>query len=184
MVTSPADEFTLAQDAEDRRAALAAAVSLAGINEYTMQHVIAPASLIYAWLRRRDTLRAFYVFIVPLTRGTAFTEGNTPMDTTYSGSNDGDIVFTLSGVDSRNSQVPVPSDTWSWSLADPDSSGAVLNVAADALSVTVTPGTPTSSLVLSVAGASTGDQAQCAITITAGAAVGVEIVPPAPAPLP
>ena len=71
-----------------------------------------------------------------------------------------------------------------WSLADPDSSGAVLNVAADALSVTVTPGTPTSSLVLSVAGASTGDQAQCAITITAGAAVGVEIVPPAAHPVP
>lgn len=175
------------EDAEDRRAALDAAVALASQAACTVhgctckrEHVIAAASEFYAWLRRRDTLRASFVFIAP----DPFTEGNSPMDTTFSGPDSGDMVFTLAGADSRNVGVPVPSDTWNWSLADPDTSGAVLNVAADALSATVTPGNPTSSLVLSVAGASTGFAAQCALTITAGPAVGVEIVPPAPEPAP
>jgi hypothetical protein len=102
------------------------------------------------------------------------------MAATFTLPDNDEVVFSLSGQDSKGVDVPPPSDTWNYSLADPDSSGAVLTVAGDTLSATVAAGTPTANLVLSVAGANTGLQSQCAITVTAGEATAVDLVPGSP----
>jgi hypothetical protein len=178
------DRFFFSQDALDRRCALGNAVALASQNTCTIhgctckrESVIAAASEFYAWLRRRDTLRATSLV---LTAGIPFTEGTTPMAATFTMPDSDEVVFTLSGLDAKGVDVPAPSDTWNYTLADPDNSGAVLTVAGDTLSATVAAGTPTANLVLSAAGAGTGLQAQCAITVEAGAATGIDLVPGTP----
>jgi hypothetical protein len=175
------DEAFLAADAADRRAALAAAVDLASHREDVHVsdgerhpfHWLSLADSAYQWLRDRTTLHAVSVAIVP---GKPYPEGSSPMTATIDLSDTDELPFTLTGLDAKDASVPAPTDTWSWTLNDPDSSGAVLTVSADTLSATVAAGTPTPNLSVSVAGASTGLTGAEAIIVQATAATTVGLV--------
>jgi hypothetical protein len=143
------DAAYLAADAEDRRHALTAAVELAsrrgdlGPDEW---HRIADDA--YRFLRHRDSLRAIRVSLVP---GTPYLEGTTPMTTTYDLADTDQVEFTLTGLDAKGASVALDSGfTAAWTLADPDSTGAVLTVSADTTNATVAAGVPDSNLLLSV----------------------------------
>jgi hypothetical protein len=181
------DDAFLAADAADRRAALAAAVDLAshrddvhvGNGEPHLCYWLSVADDAYHWLRARTTLHAVRVSIVP---GMPYQEGSNPMTATIDLSDTDELPFTLTGLDAKDAQVPAPTDTWAWTLNDPDSSGAVLTVSTDTLSATVAAGQPTPNLSLSVAGASTGLTGAEAIIVQATAAATVGLVPGTPAP--
>ena len=65
------------------------------------------------------------------------------MTATFDLSDTQEVVFTLEGNDAKGASVPLEAGvTAAWSLADPDSSGAVLTVSADTLSATVSAGVP------------------------------------------
>jgi hypothetical protein len=189
----PGRETCMAEDADDRRAALAAAVTLAGQRlEVSVAdgfiatgqpHWLNLATSAYRWLRQRDSLRAVSLVLVP---GTPYPEGTTPMGTTFDLSDTQEVAFTLSGVDAKGVAVPAPVDTWTWSLADPDGTGSVLTVSADTTSATVAAGTPdtTGTLTLSVTGASTGLTGAEAIVVVASAATAISVVPGTPSPEP
>ena len=176
-------EFTFAQDAEDRRAALAAAVTLADdgadFDPHPGHHLLRHADAFYAWLRDRRTLHAVSLILLP---GTPSKEGTTTMTASINLEDDEQVAFTLAGEDSKGVQVDAPADTWSWTLSDPDSSGAVLTVSGDTTSATVAAGTPTVNLSLSVVGQDSGITGAEAIIVTAGPAVTVDLVPGTPAP--
>lgn len=175
------DAAYLAADADDRRAALEAATTLAACQPdfpWIDRHDdwLTLAGHAYRWLRARDSLRAVSVELVP---GTPHPEG-TIMATTFDLSDTDSVTFTLTGLDAKGAAVPAPSDTWSWSLADPDSSGAQLAVSADTLSATVSAGVPDTNLLLTVSGQSTGITGAEAIVVQATAAVTVGLVPGTP----
>jgi hypothetical protein len=177
------DGAFLAADAEDRRAALAAAAEVAShrgdadlITVGSASHWLALAERAYWWLRDRSTLHAVSVQIIP---GTPYTEG-TSMTATVDLSDTNVLPFTLTGLDVKNAQVPAPADTWNWVLSDPDNSGAVLTVSTDTLSATVAAGTPTPNLSVSVTGQTTGLQGAEAIIVQATAATTVGLVPGTP----
>jgi hypothetical protein len=190
------DAAYLAADAADRRAALAAAVDLAshredvhvrdGRNEDGDAQYVPPehvywlslADSAYRWLRNRNTLHAVRVQLVP---GTPHLEGSSPMTATIDLSDTDEQPFTLTGLDAKAAQVPAPTDTWAWTLNDPDESGAVLTVSADTLSATVAAGTPTPNLSLSVTGQSTALTGAEAIIVQATAATTIGLVAGTPA---
>lgn len=167
-------------DALDRRHALSAAVALVLEHGGGPDRLIAEANFVYAWLRRRDTLRPASITLIP---GTPSQEGTPPMAATFSMGDNDQVTFTLDGKDAKGADVPSPADTWSWALSDPDSSGAALTPSGDTLSAVLAAGGPTANLVVSAAGQSTGLQGACAVTITAGPASSVDLVPGDPTPV-
>ena len=179
------DGTYLHADAEDRRAALAAATALTvafysntGLrNIETSLTRLADAS--YEWLRERDSLKAVYLTLVP---GVPYPEGGTPVTATIDLSDTNVLPFTLGGTDAKGASVPAPADTYAWTLNDPDASGAVLTVSADTLSSTVAAGTPTVNLSLSVTGASTSLTGAESIIVQATAATTIALVPGTPTP--
>lgn len=172
------DYFGLTEDALDRRAALDAATALVQRAPHSPWHDtrgtwLGLADGAYRWLRRRDTLRAVAIQIVP---GTPYPEGTTPVTATINLDDTAELPFTLGGADAKNIAVPAPADTWTWTLSDPDASGAVLTVSDDTTSATVAAGVPTANLLLSVAGAATGLQGAEAIIVQATAATTIALV--------
>ena len=178
-MTAPGDSY-LAADAEDRRAALSAAVQLAADGSLTWPGHGSPAWLdaadrAYTWLRQRDSLKPAAVTIVP---GQPHKEGTIPVTTTFDLSDTDEVTFTLSAQDAKGSSVPMPADTWQWALADPDGTGSTLTVSADTLSATVAAGTPdtTGTLTLTVTGQSSGLNGAEAILVQASAAATIGLV--------
>jgi hypothetical protein len=190
------DAAYLAADAEDRRHALAAAVELASHREDVYvrdrnedgdaqflppEHVrwLSLADEAYRWLRDRDSLHASTITLVP---GTPIKEGST-MTATIDLSDVDEITFTLSAADAKGASVPVPTDTWQWSLSDPDETGSTLLVSADTLSATVAAGSPdtTGTLTLTVTGQTSGLTGAEAILVQASAAATIGLVAGTPA---
>jgi hypothetical protein len=178
------DDAYLAADAEDRRAALNAATALlAARGDLSPPEWLTHATIAYRWLRSRDSLTAIRVSIVP---GTPYLEGTQPMTATFSLDDTDQVVFTLTGQDAKGADVPLDAGyTAAWSLADPDSSGAVLTVSDDTTSATVAAGVPDTNLMLSVVvtnpDSSTLNGAE-AIIVLATAATTVGLVAGTPAP--
>jgi redox-sensitive bicupin YhaK (pirin superfamily) len=185
---TPSELAYLAADAEDRRAALAAAAVLLGRrsrpDSFAMRSQPASstrewlqaASAAYGWLQGRDSLKAVQIFIEA---GKPQQEG-TPVTTSLNLVDNQTVGFTLSGADSKGIQVPAPADTWAW--ASDDTAGAIgtLTVSADTLSATVAAVAP-GTLTLSVTGATSGLTGAEAIIVTAGPAVTIDLVPGTPA---
>jgi hypothetical protein len=173
----------LAEDAEDRRAALAAATALFAprlsdqFGDTTGYLKLAGEA--YRWLRHRDTLHAVSITLIP---GTPYPEGTSPVSTTFDLSDTDSVSFTLSGLDAKGAPVDAPVDTWTWTLADPDASGAVLTPSADTLSASVSAGVPDTNLLLTVTGASSGLTGAEAIVVQATAAATVGLVAGTPVP--
>lgn len=182
---TPEYDFYLVEDAIDRRAALEAATALASVHHTrgdrpaTDTHWLNLADHAYRWLRERGSLRAVRLELNP---GTAYPEGTIPVTATIDLSDTNELPFTLVGVDAKGASVDAPSDTWAWTLTDPDNSGASVAVSSDTTSATVSAGTPTPNLSLSVAGASSGLQGAEAIIVQASAATTIDLVPGTPTP--
>jgi hypothetical protein len=178
-VEAERDPAYLAADADDRRTALSAAIAHIGRGGGMWGQEQWPfvAEDMYRWLRKRESLRAVAIEIIP----GKITKENT-VATSINLEDDDQQVFTLTGTDSKGVAVPAPSDTWNWTLNDPDASGASLSVSDDTTSATVAAGVPTVNLSLSVVGANTGLSGAEAILVTAGPAVAVGIVPGAVSP--
>ena len=189
------DAAYLDADADDRRAALKAATAIiqAAAPQFWGEGPGMPpadawlehADHAYRWLRRRDSLKAAALVIIP---GLPYPEG-TPMGTTFDLSDTQEAVFSLGAVDAKNAPVPAPTDTWTWLLADPDNTGSVLTVSADTTTATVAAGNPdtTGTLTLTVSGATSGLTGAEAILVVASAATAITIEagtpvaePPAP----
>jgi hypothetical protein len=176
------DAAYFAEDARDRRAALAFAQAFVYGNPRRDEFEWPPlADEAYRWLQRRDSLRAVSVEIIP---GQPITEGTTAMATTFDLSDTDEVTFSLQGADAKGAEVPLDSGfTAAWSLADPDSTGAVLTVSADTTTATVAAGVPDTNLMLSVVvtnpDGSTLNGAE-AIVVQATAATTVSLVPGTP----
>lgn len=100
----------------------------------------------YRFLRSRDSLRAVSVQIIP---GIPHLEGTEPM-TPYVLDDTDEVTFTLTGLDAKGAQVPLPDGyTAAWSLADPDASGATLTVSDDTTSAVLSGGVPDTNLMIS-----------------------------------
>ena len=138
----------LSEDARDRRAALAFAQAFVYSNPRRDEFDWPPlADEAYRWLRRRESLRAVAVTITP---GIPRLEG-TDMTATFDLSDTDEVTFSLTGQDAKGADVPLADGcTAAWSLADPDSTGAVLAVSEDTTTATVSAGVPDSNLMLSV----------------------------------
>lgn len=187
MPIPPEDAYLIA-DAADRRSALNAAVSMAShrgdvlIGESSRvrsdAHWLRLADDAYRWLRDRDTLHATTIQLVP---GKPVKEG-TEVSTVFDLSDTDQVVFTLSASDAKGASVPMPADTWSWALADPDATASVLTVSDDTLSATVAAGTPdtTGTLTLTVTGQTTGLTGAEAILVVASAATVIGLEPGTP----
>jgi hypothetical protein len=145
------DAAYLAADAEDARTALGDAMTLISRRGdlEPERDWLRLADLGYRFLRHRDSLRAIRVSLVP---GTPYLEGtNNPMTTTFDLSDTDEVQFSLTGLDAKGASVPLDSGfTAAWTLADPDSTGAVLTVSADTTTAVVAAGVPDSNLLLSV----------------------------------
>ena len=171
----------LAEDARDRRAALAFAQAFVYANPQRDQFYWPPlADEAYHWLQRRDSLHAVSLEIIA---GTPRKEGSV-MATTFDLSDTDEVTFSLTGLDAKGASVPLDSGfTAAWSLADPDSTGAVLTVSADTTTATVAAGVPDSNLMLSVVvtnpDGSTISGAE-AIIVQATAATTVGLIPGTP----
>lgn len=149
------DDAWLAADFQDRHAALEEAarvatargdISLADPDR--RDYVLNVASRFYRWLRDRDTLHPVSLQIIP---GTPYKEGTTPVTTTYTLDDTSEVPFSLTGLDAKGAPVPLPAGyTASWTLADPDSTGATLTPSADGTTAVLAAGTPDSNLMVSV----------------------------------
>lgn len=140
------DQEYFTEDARDRRAALQFAQALV-YGGADREQVWLAADFAYRWLKRRDSLHAVAITITP---GTPRKEG-TDMTATFNLEDTQEVVFSLTGQDAKGASVPLDSGfTAAWSLADPDSSGAVLTVSADTTTATVAAGVPDTNLMLSV----------------------------------
>jgi hypothetical protein len=181
---TPDYDIYLSEDAIDRRAALEAATALAaahhsrGDRPASDTHWLNLAEHAYLWLRKRGSLRAVSITLIP---GTPRKEGS-PVATIFDLSDTDEVSFTLQGFDAKQAEVPAPADTWTWALADPDSSGATLTVSSDTTSATVAGGVPDTNLMLTVAGQNTGLQGAEAIVVQATAAATVGLVAGTPTP--
>jgi hypothetical protein len=186
-VTDAAASF--AADADDRRAALAAAVGLtAARGDYAPNEWTSLADAAYRWLRERDTLRIVSVQIIP---GTPYPEGTSPMTSTFDLSATSEDIFTLTGQDANGNPVPLPANyTASWTLSDPAGTGAVLTPSADMTSATLAPvlvGTVTINVAVTVTnsdGTTSTFQGAEAVIIAAGPINTIAVVPGTPTPEP
>jgi hypothetical protein len=183
------DATYLTEDARDRRAALAFAQAFVYSNPAREEFAWPPlADEAYRWLQRRDSLHAVSLEIIA---GTPRKEGSTAMTATFNLSDTDEVVFTLEGNDAKGASVPLEAGiTAAWTLADPDSSGAVLTVSEDTLSATVAAGVPDTNLMLSVVVTNTdgstlsGAEAivvQATAATTVGLVAGTPSAEPAPA---
>jgi hypothetical protein len=178
-VRVPDDAAYLAADQADAHAALAeAARIIASGQSKDPREWIDLATRGYHWLRNRDSLRPVRI---SLKAGEPRKEG-TPMTTTYNLEDDDEVTFSLQGFDAKGAEVAAPSDTWSWTLADPDSSGATLTVSADTTTATVAGGVPDTNLMLSVTGATSGLSGAEAIIVVAGPVATIGLVAGTPTP--
>ena len=172
-------------DTADAHAALAAAASVmaaaaAGAwKPPPPRYLTDLAETAYRWLRRRDSLRAASITLTP---GTPRAEGTPDMTTVFNLNDTDQVEFTLQAQDAKGAPVDVPADTWTWALADPDASGAVLTVAGDTLSAVVAAGTPDANLMLSVSGDASGLAGAEAIIVQATAAATIGLVAGTPVP--
>ena len=147
------DAAYLAEDAEDCRHALAAAVDLAsrrgdiGLHHDKEPHWLALADCAYRFLRSRDSLRAIRVSIVP---GTPYLEGTSPMTTTFNLDDTDEVVFSLTGRRQGRLRAAGRGLHRRVDARRPDSTGAVLTVSDDTTTATVAAGVPDSNLLLSV----------------------------------
>ena len=180
----------LAADAEDRRAALAAATALFAprvSDQFGDTHgFLKLAGESYRWLRSRDSLRAVTIQLIP---GTPHPEG-APMATVFDLSDADEVVFTLTGLDAAGNAVPLPAGfSAAWTLADPDATGAVLTPSADTASAALSAGVPDSNLLVSTAVTITNPDGSTsvlngaeAVVVQAGDAATVGIVAGTPTP--
>jgi hypothetical protein len=189
------DDGYFAEDATDRRAALAAAVSMASHrgdihlhHDAGDPHWLGLADSAYRWLRERDSLRIVSVQIIP---GTPYPEGTSPMTSTFDLSATSDDVFTLMGADANGNQIPLPANyTAAWSLLDPASTGAVLTPSEDTTSATLAPvlvGTVTLDVTVTVTnsdGSTSTFQGAEAVIVSPGPIDTIAIVPGTPTPEP
>jgi len=191
------DAIYLAEDARDRRDALAAASLLATSGPHRVpwdrseatfaSDWLALADRAYRWLRNRASLVAVAVSIIP---GTPYPEGTTPVTTTFNLADTDEVVFSLTGLDAKGATVPLPPGfSAAWSLADPDSTGAVLTPSADNTTAALSAGVPDSNLMVSTVvtitsadGSTTTLNGAEAVVVQAGDAVTVGIVPGTPTP--
>jgi hypothetical protein len=171
------DEQTyLAEDARDRRAALAFAQAyvygVQGRQEFEWPPL---ANEAYRWLQRRDSLRAVTIQLIA---GEPRNEGEPAMSAVIDLSDIQEIPFTLGGTDAKGASVPAPADTWTWTLADPDDTGATATPSADTTSCVVAAGSPdtTGVLTLTVTGQNTGLTGSQAIDVVASAATAIALV--------
>lgn len=184
------EDPALTEDALDARAALAAATKLAErLRSPWSDHEdwLRLADRAYRWLRGRETLRPVSVSIVP---GNTYPEGK-PVATTFDLSDTSEVPFTLVFGDGKVA-VPAPAGfTASWTLADPDSTGAVLTPSADGTSAVLSAGVPDSNLLVSVAvsfpdPSGSGDTITLngaeAVIVQSGPAQTVTITPGTPTP--
>ena len=180
------DDF-LAEDALDRRAALTFAGEAYRADPYRAERIWQRlADQAYRWLRWRDSLRAVTIKIVP---GQPRQEGTEPVTTTFNLADTDEVPFTLVGLDAKLADAPLPAGfTAAWTLADPDSSGAVLTVSDDTTTATLSAGVPDTNLMVSVAvtvtnpdGSTTTLPGAEAVVVTATAATTVGLVPGTPA---
>jgi hypothetical protein len=172
----------LLADAEDARTALqVAAVSKDGFTGLTDR-----AQACYGWLRSRETLRLAGVRLIP---GTPYPEGH-PVATTFDLNDTDEVPFSLTGLDAKLAPVPLPAGfSATWSLADPDASGAVLTPSADGATAVLGSGVPDTNLMVSVSVAITNPDGSTstltgaeAVIVQATAAATVGIVPGTPTP--
>jgi hypothetical protein len=190
------DPQTLAGDAEDRRAALAAAVTIASHRGDTgltrsdeRPHWLDLADAAYRWLRNRDTIRITAVKII---HGIPRPEGTSPVTTTYNLADNDEVTFSLTGQDAKGAAVPLPSGyTASWTLADPDSTGATLTASADTTTAVLAAGVPDSNLMVSVTvtvtnadGSTSTYQGAEAVIVSAGPLATISLVPGSVSPEP
>jgi hypothetical protein len=182
----------LAADAIDRRAALADATTM--VTHFPGRRGDQPpevtwfalADRAYACLRGRESLRITSIKIIP---GTPY-EGTPTMATTFDINDTQTLPFSLTGLDAKNVAEPLPAGyTATWTLADPDASGAVLTPSADGTTADLAAGVPDVNLLVSVSvswtdasgNPQTGTGAE-AIIVTAGPITAVGIVPGTPTP--
>lgn len=186
------DAAYLLADAEDRRAALheasIIAVTRGDVGLLTGETaLLAIAERNYHFLRNRDTLRAVAIQIVP---GTPHKEGTPDMATVFNLADTDEVVFSLTGLDAKDAAVPLPAGfTAAWSLADPDSTGAVLTASADTSTATLAAGVPDTNLMVNVSvtianpdGSTSTLLGAEAVIVTATAPTTVGIVPGTPTP--
>jgi hypothetical protein len=141
----------------------------------------------YRFLRARDSLRAVSLQLIP---GTPYKEGSTPVTATFDLSDTYQVVFSLTGLDAKDAAVPLPAGfTATWSLADPDSTGATLTASADTTTATLAAGVPDSNLMVSVSVAITNPDGSTttlagaeAVIVQASDATTVGLVAGTPAP--
>ena len=73
------------------------------------------------------------------------------MTATFTLDDTDEVVFSLTGQDAKGAAVALPAGfTAAWTLADPDSTGAVLTPSADTTTATLAAGVPDSNLMVSV----------------------------------
>ncbi|MDQ2876140.1 MAG: hypothetical protein M3Y33_15650 [Actinomycetota bacterium] len=185
------DPAVLAADAEDARAALAAATAVlaagAAWRPVEVGRLTSLSAVAYRFLRSRDTLRAVSVRLVA---GTPYKEGTTPVATVFNLADTDSVSFSLTGLDAKGAATDLPAGfSAAWTLADPDATGAVLTPSADSTTAVLGAGVPDSNLMVSVAvtvtnpdGTTTVINGAEAVVVTATAAVTVGIVPGTPAP--
>jgi hypothetical protein len=147
------DHAYLQADAEDRRAALAAATELiaadGGMPHGRRSEWLEIAAEAYRWLRGRESLR---VVSIKLTPGEPRPEGTPDMATVFNLADTDSVPFSLTGQDAKGATVPLPDGfSAAWTLGDPDSTGAVLTPSADNTSAVLSAGVPDSNLLVSVA---------------------------------
>jgi hypothetical protein len=176
------DQAYLAEDARDRRAALAFAQAFVygvqGREEFGWPPLADEA---YRWLQRRDSIRAVSIQLIA---GEPRNEEGTPaMSSVIDLSDIQEVPFTLGGTDAKGASVAAPSDTWTWTLADPDATGATVTVSADTTSAVVAAGSPdtTGVLTLTVTGQNSGLTGSQAIDVVASAATAIQLVEGTPA---
>lgn len=184
------DHAYLQADAEDRRAALTAATTIiaadGGMPHGRRGEWLGFADDAYHWLRSRSSL---LITAIKLTPGEPRPEGTPEMATIFNLADTDSVPFSLSGLDAKGASVPLPDGfSAAWSLADPDSTGAVLTPSADNTTAVLSAGVPDSNLLVSVAVTITNPDGSTstlngaeAVTVTATAATTVGIVAGTPA---
>lgn len=174
----------LLADAEDARTAL----QVAAVANDGFTSLLERAQACYGWLRSRQTLRPAAIRLTP---GTPHPEGH-PVTTTFNLADTDEVTFSLTGLDAKNAEVPLPSGfTATWELADPDTSGAVLTPSADGSTAVLSSGVPDTNLMISVSvsvtnpdGSTTTMTGAEAVIVQATAATTVGLVPGTPQPEP